>query len=93
MEVIELETYKPSQDDPRELEYAGQRTGREVFAELKQRLESLGLLPDEYFLIDSDWERGKEVPKGADIFVTTDYGGSEGVYLDIYPKILIMGTQ
>lgn len=86
MQMIDLEKYKPSQDDPRKLEYAGQRTGREVFQELKQRLESLGLLPDEYFLIGRDWEQGEEIPKDADMFVTTDYGGSEGCYLDIYLK-------
>ena len=86
MQMIELEKYKPSQDDPRRLEYDGQRTGREVFQELKQRLESLGLLPDEYFLIGREWEHGEDIPKGADLFVTTDYGGSEGCYLDIYLK-------
>ena len=86
MQIIELEKYKPSADDPRKLEYAGMRTGREVFSELKQRLENIGLLPDEYFLIDRAWENGEEIPQGADLFVTTDYGGSEGVYLDVYLK-------
>ena len=86
MKAIEFERYTPSEDDPRKLEYAGQRAGREVFAELKQRLESLGLLPDEYFLLDSAWKDGKEIPKEADLFVTADYGGSEGVYLDVYLK-------
>ena len=86
MQIIELEKYKPSADDPRKLEYAGMRTGREVFSELKQRLENIGLLPDEYFLIDRAWEHGEEIPQGADLFVTTDYGGSEGVYLDVYLK-------
>ena len=84
MEIIELERWKPSADNSHKLEYAGQRTGREVFAELKQRLEILGLLPDEYFLIGKNWEHGEEIPKGADMFVTTDYGGNEGVYVDIY---------
>ena len=86
MKVIETEKYRPSPDDPYRQEYAGQRTGREVFAELKQRLENQGLLPDEYFLIGSDWEKGKEIPRDAEVFVTTDYGGSEGVYLDVFLK-------
>ena len=86
MKLIELETYKPSPDDPRKLEYAGQRTAVEVFKELKQRLDNLGLLPDEYFLMDNHWENGREIPVGSDLFVTTDYGGSEGVYLDVYLK-------
>jgi hypothetical protein len=83
---IEFEKWKPSADDPRKLEYDGQRTGQEVFEELKYRLESTGYLPDEYFILDSDWENGREIPADADIFCATDYGGSEGVYLDVYLK-------
>ena len=86
MESIEFEKWKPSEDDPRKLKYAGQRTAQEVFEELRYRLESTGYLPDEYFLLDRDWENGREIPKDADIFCTTDYGGSEGVYLDVYLK-------
>ena len=86
MDMIELERWKPSEEDPRKLEYAGQPTAQEVFEELKYRLESMGYLPDEYFLMDSHWENGREIPREADIFCTTDYGGSEGVYLDVYLK-------
>ncbi len=86
MNIIELERWKPSANDPRKLEYEGQRKAEEVFHELKHRLESIGYLPDEYFLLDSHWENGREIPRDADIFCTTDYGGSEGVYLDVYLK-------
>ena len=86
MDIIELERWKPSKTDPRKLEYAGQRTAREVFEELKHRLESQGYLPDEYFLMDFNWENGRKIPKDADIFCATDYGGSEGVYLHVYLK-------
>lgn len=86
MNIIEFDRWKPSADDPRKLEYAGLRTATEVFEELKYRLESQGYLPDEYFLLDDFWKNGREIPKGADIFCTTDYGGSEGVYLDAYLK-------
>ena len=86
MEIIEFEKWKPSAENPRKREYAGQRMAQEVFEELKQRLESQGYLPDEYFLMDQHWENGREIPKNADIFCTTDYGGSEGVYLDVYLK-------
>ncbi len=86
MNVIELERWEPSKEDSNKLEYVGQPLAEEVFAELKQRLDSMGYLPDEYFLMDSHWEDGREIPKGADIFCTTDYGGSEGVYLDVYLK-------
>ena len=86
MEPIELERWKPSESDPRRLEYAGQPIAQEVFEELKYRLEGMGCLPDEYFLLDSEWENGREIPKDADIFCTVDYGESEGVYLDVYLK-------
>ena len=62
------------------------RVAQEVFEDLKYRLESTGYLPDEYFLMDSHWENGRTIPKGANIFCTTDYGASEGVYLDVYLK-------
>ena len=62
------------------------RTGQEVYEELKHRLEGMGYLPDEYFLLDDVWEDGKMVPKDADVFCTTDYGASEGIYLDVYLK-------
>ena len=61
-----------------------QRTGAEVFAELKQRLESIGYLPDEYFLLDREWEDGRLIQLDADIDCSTDYGGSEGVYIDVF---------
>lgn len=86
MNPIELDIWKPKEDDPRYVERAGQREAEAVFAELKQRLDGLGMLPDEYFLMAPEWENGREIPEGADVFVTTDYGESEGVYLDGYLK-------
>ena len=84
MDIIKLERWQPSEADPRKLEYAGQPTAQEVFEELKHRLEGMGYLPDEYFLMDSYWKDGREIPEDADVFCTTDYGSSEGVYLDVY---------
>ena len=86
MDIIELERWKPSEANPHKLEYAGQPVAQEVFEELKHRLEGMGYLPDEYFLLDGYWKDGREIPKDADIFCTTDYGASEGVYLDVYLK-------
>lgn len=86
MKPIELELWRPRKDDPRYSERIGQRSAEEVFRELEQRLDSMGMLPDEYFLLDMDWQGGRRIPEGADVFVTTDYGGSEGIYLDAYLK-------
>ena len=93
MNVIEFDRWKPSADDPRKLEYDGQRPAAEVFEELRHRLESQGYLPDEYFLLDDFWKDGREIPKDAGIFCTTDYGGSEGVYLDAYLKWYDKGQE
>ena len=86
MKPIELERWEPIPGTPRQMKYIGQRTAQEVFEELKYRLEGMGYLPDEYFLMDREWADGREIPKGADIFCSTDYGGSEGIYLDVYLK-------
>ena len=67
------------------IELAG-RSGREAYEELKDRLDGMGYLPDEYFLLDTEWEDGKVIPRDADLFCTTDYGASEGIYLDVYLK-------
>ena len=81
-----MEVWRPTEDDPHYAECVGTRSAVEVFEELKQRLDSMGLLPDEYFELDAEWKDGKPIPKGARFFTTTDYGGSEGIYLDGYLK-------
>lgn len=85
MQTIELERWGPSAENPRMVQYIGQRNAQEVFAELRHCLQSTGTLPDEYFEMDTMWEN-REIPKDADVFCTTDYGGSEGIYLDVYLK-------
>lgn len=92
METINLEKWEPSPGDSHKLKYVGQYTAQEVFQELKHRLDSTGYLPDEYFLLDREWEDGREIPRDADIFCTTDYGSSEGIYLDVYLKWYEDGT-
>ncbi len=86
MKRIDTERHKPDPENPNRLIYDGQRTVQEIFNELRYRLESTGYLPDEYFMLDGDWENGREWPESGDIFCTVDYGGSEGIYLDIYMK-------
>ena len=81
MKQIEFERWEPDAENPRRLTYAGQRTAEDVFHELEAQLDSVGYLPDEYFSMDWRWEHGRQIPKGADFFCKTDYGGSEGIYL------------
>ena len=84
MKRIEFERWEPDAENLRRLNYAGQRAAEEVFHELEARLDSVGYLPDEYLLLDRRWQNGREMPKGADFFCRTDYGGSEGIYLDVF---------
>ena len=84
MKQIEFERWEPDAENRRRRTYAGQRTAEDVFHELEARLDSVGYLPDEYLLLDNRWQNGREIPKGADFFCKTDYGGSEGIYLDVY---------
>ena len=84
MKRIEFEHWIQDTENPRKLTYAGQRTAEEVFHELEARLDSVGYLPDEYLLLDIHWQNGREMPRDADFFCRTDYGGSEGIYLDVF---------
>ena len=84
MKQIEFERWEPDAENPRRLTYAGQRTAEDVFHELEAQLDSVGYLPDEYLLLDSRWQNGREMPRDANFFCKTDYGGSEGFYLDVY---------
>ena len=84
MKRIEFEHWIQDTENPRKLTYAGQRTAEDVFHELEAHLDSVGYLPDEYLLLDSRWQNGREMPRDANFFCKTDYGGSEGIYLDVY---------
>ena len=84
MKRIEFERWEPDAENPRRLNYAGQRTAEDVFHDLEMRLDSVGYLPDEYLLLDIHWQNGREMPRDADFFCKTDYGRSEGIYLDVF---------
>jgi hypothetical protein len=86
MKAIETEYYKPHPEKPGCVVYDKGRSVQEVFTELRGRLEAVGYLPDEYFMLGRDWEDGRTWPKDGDISCTVDYGGNEGIYLDIYMK-------
>ena len=84
MKQIEFERWEPDAENPCKLKYAGQRKAEDVFHELEARLDSVGYLPDEYLLLDRRWQNGREMPRDANFFCKTDYGGSEGIYLDVF---------
>jgi len=86
MNTIGFDIWEPNPERPGTVRRVGQRAAQEVFAELQHRLETTGYLPDEYFLLADEWRNGKEIPEDASFFCTVDYGGSEGVYWDVYLK-------
>ena len=92
MDTIDFDKWEPNPDKPGTIRRVGQRTAQEVFAELQYRLGSTGYLPDEYFLMDGDWRNGKEIPRDAGFICSVDYGGSEGVYLDVYLLDLVQNA-
>lgn len=55
------------------------RTGREVFEDLQNELQAHGLIPDEYFISDFT----EKLPEDVYFKVSTDFGGNEGIYIDI----------
>jgi hypothetical protein len=82
--MIQTEKWKKSTDNPGKRIYDGQRTAREIFDDLEAHLTSIGYLPDEYFLFDeSRWGNGREFPSDGWLTNGVDFGGNEGVYLDI----------
>ena len=80
LKTIETEFWEPVPDKPGMVRYAGQRKSNEIFNELKAALEKAGLLPDEYFTMNPNFPA--VFPRG-DIRCYAQWGGSEGVYLEI----------
>ena len=64
------------------LKYAGQRKAKDVFEELKNYLEKIKLLPEEYFSLNFKLAE-KEFPQYYRLAAYANYGSSEGIYLDI----------
>lgn len=70
-------------DEKHRVKEIGMRKGSEVFEELKKHLEKRGLLPDEYFLMNSRFNQNTILPNFHKAVCSVDFGSSEGIYLDI----------
>ena len=82
--MIETEIWKSDPEKKGLLHYAGQRKTDEVFRELKTFLEKEGLLPDEYFDIAYGFDQESPLfPKTDDFRCYAQWGGSEGIYLEV----------
>ncbi len=58
---------------------------QELFDKLKAHLEQVDMMPDEYFLPGSHYWNGKnpELPEYSQAVCHTNWGGNEGIYIDI----------
>jgi len=88
MPIIETEVWVPNPENGGRAEFSHTRKAKDVFDDLERHLKADGRLPDEYFSFDihGNWSGGKEFPVDGEIFCKTDFGASEGVYINIYVR-------
>ncbi len=63
--------------------HVGQRKIGDIFDELCKYLKKENIYPDEYFLLNSELKRDALIPKIQDVICYAQWGGSEGVYLEV----------
>jgi len=85
IKTIDVDRYEPAGDNIH-LKHVGMKTGYEVFDLLEAHLASVGLLPDEYFSLSPYFEGEDELPVYSEAICHTNWGGSEGIYIDIILK-------
>lgn len=57
----------------------------ELYQNIKTHLDKQNLLPDEYFEFDSSIQENEmNVEDDISISCKTEWGGSEGIYIDVY---------
>ena len=72
-------------DEKHYVKHIGMADAEETFEKLEAHLKEKGMLPDEYFLYDTDLRtKAIELPDFDFALCVPNFGGSEGVYLDIY---------
>ena len=83
LRTLEVDKWVPN-DKPGLVKHAGMISPQEAFDALKKHLESVGLLPDEYFLSGLwRYENVSQLPDYRQANCCVNWGGSEGIYLDI----------
>lgn len=83
--TIEVDKWEPHPEKKGMVKHVGMRTYIEVFKELEAHLEKMGLLPDEYFSpsYTLNHKDNEALPEFDEAICNVNYGGSEGIYLDI----------
>lgn len=99
LKTIESERYEKMEDQIH-VKQVGMIQAKEAFQQLKDHLEKVGLLPDEYFIPSFRCNPEEELPDFNTAICHTDWGSNEGIYLDIAlqytedhePKLLSFAT-
>ena len=85
MKHIETNIFEQVEDRPGMERIVGRKKAVDVFAELESALKEANLLPDEYFLLDDKFEdENRLIPDLEGVICYANWGGSEGIYLDVY---------
>ena len=67
----------------------------ELYEKIKSHLNKMNLLPDEYFEFNSYMFSNSELDVDEDISIScnTEWGESEGIYIDVYLDYLDKGKR
>lgn len=83
IETFELDRWSEP-DEQHRVKHIGMADAKETFDKLKAHLEQQGMLPDEYFLFSGEYgHMTGELPNFEEAVCIPNFGGSEGIYLDI----------
>lgn len=82
VKTIESDRYEDMEDNIH-VKHVGMITGKEAFNQLRDHLKEVNLLPDEYFIPSFSNRLDEELPEFRTAICHTDWGGSEGIYIDI----------
>ena len=85
IQTFELDRWSEP-DEKHRVNHIGMADARETFDKLKTHLEAHGLLPDEYFSFSGEYKGlTGELPEFDEALCIPNFGGSEGIYLDLWP--------
>lgn len=71
-------------DEQHRVRHIGMADAKKTFEKLETHLKEKGMLPDEYFLYNVDMRtKARELPDFNFARCVPNFGGSEGIYLDI----------
>lgn len=79
--TLDTQIYEPAGDGIH-LKLVGMMKAQDAFNALEKHLESVGLLPDEYFS-PGIFPKGAELPNYYEAICSTNWGSNEGIFIDI----------